>query len=72
MLLIMKVLINNREDFDNWCECNDSYNLISYTEDEPKYYPCIISFRFADSYHDNLYYLYYEFIYLQDFELDKD
>lgn len=72
MLLIMKVLINNREDFDNWCECNDSYVRLSYAEDEPKYYPCIISFRFADAgdfiYDD----LYYEFIYLQDFELDKD
>lgn len=72
MLLIMKVLINNREDFDNWCEYNDSYNHISYAEDEPKCYPCIISFRFVNS--DDLYYddLHYEFVYLQDFELDKD
>ena len=64
----MKVLINNREDFNNWCECNGSFNHISYEEYVPKYYPCIVSFRFADS--DDLY---YEFVYLQDFsELDED
>lgn len=64
----MKVLINNREDFNNWCECNGSFNRISYEEDKPKYYPCIVSFRFADS--DDLY---NEFVYLQDFsELDED
>lgn len=72
MLLIMKVLINNREDFDNWRANNDSFECISYEEDEPKYYPCVVSFRFTDSggfiYDD----LYYEFVYLQDFELDKD
>ena len=63
----MKVLINNREDFDNWWECNDSYKHISYEEDVPKYYPCIVSFRIVglnDSIYDNLY---YEFVYLQDF-----
>lgn len=64
----MKVLLNNREDFDRWYKCNDSYEFISYEEDEPKNYPCIVSFRFADS--DDLY---YEFVYLQDFsELDED
>lgn len=69
----MKVLINNREDFDNWCECNDSYYRISYEEDVPKYYPCIVSFRIVDS-DDSIYDdLYYEFVYLQDFsELDED
>ena len=64
----MKVLINNREDFNNWCERNGSFNYISYEEQLPKYYPCIVSFRFADS--DDLY---YDFVYLQDFsELDED
>lgn len=64
----MKVLISNKEDFNNWCECNDSFNRISYEEDVPKNYPCIVLFRFADS--DDLY---YEFVYLQDFsELDED
>ena len=72
MLLIMKVLINNREDFDNWCKTNDSYNLISYTEDEPKYYPCIMTFRIIDAGYSIYDDLYYEFVYLQDFELDKD
>ena len=69
----MKVLLNNREDFDRWYKCNDSYEFISYEEDEPKNYPCIISFRIVDSY-DSIYdNLYYEFVYLQDFsELDED
>lgn len=69
----MKVLINNREDFDNWRECNDSYKHISYDEDAPKYYPCIVSFRIVNSY-DSMYdFLYYEFVYLQDFsELDEN
>ena len=69
----MKVLINSREDFDNWCKCNDSCNLFSYEENVPKYYPCIVSFRVVDSY-DSIYdNLYYEFVYLQDFsELDED
>lgn len=69
----MKVLLNNKEDFDSWRTNNDSFDCISYEEDEPKYYPCIVAFRYVDS--DNLYYddLYYEFVYLQDFsELDKD
>lgn len=69
----MKFLINNREDFDNWCKINDSCERISYEEDEPKNYPCIVSFRVVDSY-DSIYdNLYYEFVYLQDFsELDED
>jgi hypothetical protein len=69
----MKVLLNNREDFDRWYKCNDSCEFISYEEDEPKNYPCIVSFRVVDSY-DSIYDdLYYEFIYLQDFsELDED
>ncbi len=69
----MKVLLNNREDFNNWCENHDSFNCISCEEDEPKYYPCIVLFRFADYY--DLYNddLYYEFVYLQDFsKLDED
>lgn len=68
----MKRLLNNKEDFDNWCEDNDLCNYNSYEEDEPKYYPCIVSFRFADSggfIYDELY---YEFVYLEDFELDND
>lgn len=68
----MKVLINNRKDFDNWREYNNSCDFISYAEDEPKYYPCIVTSRYVDTgdfiYDD----LYYEFVYLQDFELDKD
>ena len=69
----MKFLLSNKEDFDNWWECNDSYNHISYEEDAPKCYPCIVSFRIVNSY-DSIYdFLYYEFVYLQDFsELDKD
>ena len=69
----MKVLLNNREDFNNWSKCNDSFNHISYEEELPKYYPCIISFRIVDS-DDSIYdNLYYEFVYLQDFsELDED
>lgn len=69
----MKVLINNREDFDNWCKTNDSYNLISYTEDEPKYYPCIMTFRIIDAGYSIYDDLYYEFVYLQDFsKLSED
>ena len=68
----MKVLLNNREDFDRWYKCNDSCECISYEEDKPKYYPCIVSFRVVNSY-DSIYdNLYYEFVYLQDFsELDE-
>ena len=69
----MKILINNREDFDNWCKCNDSYKHISYEEAVPKYYPCIVSFRIVESNYSIYDNLYYEFIYLQDFsELDED
>lgn len=68
----MKDLINNREDFDNWREYNGSCDLISYAEDEPKYYPCIITSRVIDSGYSIRDDLYYEFVYLQDFELDKD
>lgn len=68
----MKVLINNREDFDSWCANNDTFNLISYEEDEPKNYPCIVAFRWVDA-DDSIYDdLYYEFVYLEDFELDND
>lgn len=69
----MKVLLNNREDFDNWSKNNDAYNLISYEEELPKYYPCIITFRVVDSSDSKYDDLYYEFVYLQDFsELDED
>ena len=70
----MKELLNNKEDFDNWCEYNDFCNYIPCEEDVPKYYPCIVTYRYVDS-ADNLYYddLYYEFVYLQDFsELSED
>ena len=67
----MKVLLNNKEDFDNWREC-DSYNYISYSEDEPKNYPCIVTFRVIDAGYSIYDDLYYEFVYLEDFELDKN
>ena len=51
----MKFLLNNKEDFDNWRENNTSYDCISYAEDEPKYYPCVVTYRYVDS-ADNLYY----------------
>ena len=68
----MKTLLNNKEDFYRWCKCNYTFNPISYEEDVPEYYPCIVTYRIVDSgdlYGDDLY---YEFVYLQDFELDKD
>lgn len=68
----MKVLLNNREDFDNWYKCNDSYNRISYEEDVPKYYPCVVSFRILSTGYSIYDDLYYEFVYLEDFKLNKD
>lgn len=69
----MKVLINNREDFDNWCECHNSFNRISYEEDEPINYPCIVIFRVLSTGYSIYDDLYYEFVYLQDFsELSED
>ena len=64
----MKTLLNNKEDFDFWRVYN-LYNYISYEEDEPKNYPCIVTFRIVDN--DNSIYedLYYEFVYLEDFEV---
>ena len=67
----MKTLLNNKEDFDYW-RAYDSYNYISYEEDEPKYYPCIVTSRVIDAGYSIYDDLYYEFVYLQDFELDKD
>lgn len=68
----MKTLLNNKEDFDFWRKNNDSYNCISYEEDEPKYYPCVVTFRILSTGYSIYDDLYYEFIYLQDFELDKE
>lgn len=69
----MKILVNNREDFNNWCKCNDAYMHFSYEEELPKYYPCIVTFRIVDSSDSICDDLYYEFVYLQDFtELDEN
>ena len=68
----MKVLLNNKEDFDNWREYNNSCDIISCAEDEPKYYPCIVTYRIIDARYSIYDDLYYEFVYLQDFELNKE
>jgi hypothetical protein len=64
----MKTLLNSKEDFDNWVNNNDNYNLIDYEETKPKNYPCIVVYRFEDNYYSNTNWCYYEFVYLTDFE----
>lgn len=69
----MKRLLNNKEDFDSWRTNNDSFDCISYDEDEPKYYPCVVTSMVIDAGYSIRDDLYYEFVYLQDFsELSED
>lgn len=67
MRLIMKRLLNNKEDFDNWCENIAPDNIFTYDEDIPNNYPCVVVFTYIDE-TDRIYSdVYYEFVYLSDF-----
>lgn len=65
--MIIKEVLNSKIDFENWSDNHLSDIVISSNEDEPKHYPCIIVYKYIESecIKD---YVYYEFVYLDDFK----
>lgn len=66
--MIIKELLNSKIDFERWGDNNLSDFAISSNEDEPKHYPCIIVYKYVESEYIKDY-VYYEFVYLDDFKI---
>lgn len=67
--MIIKEVLNDKIDFENWRNNHLLDLAISSNEDEPKQYPCIIVYKYIDSEYINVIdYVYYEFVYLDDFK----
>lgn len=63
-----KILLNNKEDFEKWKGSNSHHILIENDEEYPSNYPCIVVDKYTeDFYNDDGDYLYYTFVYLEDF-----
>lgn len=69
--MIFKELLNSKIDFESWGDNNLSDFAISSNEDEPKHYPCIIVYKYVESEYIKDY-VYYEFVYLNDFKKTED
>lgn len=69
--MIIKELLNSKIDFEYWSADYSSDFTISSNEDEPKHYPCIVVYKYVESEYIKDY-VYYEFVYLNDFEKIED
>lgn len=69
--MILKELLSSEIDFEYWSSGYSSDFLISSNEDKPKYYPCIVVYKYVESEYIKDY-VYYEFVYLDDFEKTED
>ena len=67
-LTIMKRLLNNTTDFENWEIEHNDCEFDSYSEDKPMYYPCMVVYCVEESYIYNSHTIKYEFVYQNDFE----
>lgn len=64
-----KTLLNNKEDFEKWKKSNSHHVLIEDEEEQPSNYPCIVVDKYIeDFYLEDVDYLYYTFVYLEDFK----
>lgn len=66
-----KTLLNNKEDFEKWKKLNSHHVLIENEEEHPSNYPCIVVGKYDCEYYRDYDYIYYTFIYLDDFKNDK-
>ena len=70
--MIIKELLTSENDFKYWI---DGYSFdipISSNEEEPKQYPCVVVYKFEESSYINKDFVYYDFVYLNDFERTED
>lgn len=65
--MIIKELLNSEIDFKYWSAGYSFDFAFSSNEDEPKHYPCIVVYKYVESEYIKDY-VYYEFVYLDDFE----
>ena len=64
-----KTLLNNEEDFEKWKKENSLHILIESDEEYPLNYPCIVVDKYNEDYYvDDSDFLYYTFVYLEDFK----
>ena len=63
-----KTLLNNEEDFKEWKELNRHNILIEYNEEYPSNYPCIVVDKYIEDYIGDDNFVYYTFVYLEDFK----
>ena len=66
-----KTLLNNKEDFEKWKKSNSHHVLIENEEEQPSNYPCIVVDNYDCEWYRDFAYVYYTFIYLEDFKDDK-
>lgn len=70
--MIIKELLSSEIDFKKW---SDTYlfDIIFPThEEEPKQYPCVITYKIEESKYVAKDIVYYDFVYLNDFEKTED
>lgn len=70
--MIIKELLNSKIDFKYWSDGYSSDFVISSSEDEPKQYPCVIVYKIEESNYSIKDFVYYDFVYLNDFEKTED
>lgn len=64
-----KTLLNNKEEFEKWKKSNIHHILIENEEEQPSNYPCIVVDKYIEDYYvDDSDFLYYMFVYLNDFK----
>lgn len=69
---MIKRLLNDKEDFEKWKKSISHHVLIENGEEQPSNYPCIVVDKYVvDFYVKDKDYLYYMFVYLEDFKNDK-
>lgn len=70
--MILKKLLNSKIDFEYWSSGYSSDFVISSNEYEPKHYPCVIVYKIEETNYSIRDIVYYEFVYLDDFEKTED
>ena len=62
-----KILLKNKEEFQSWKESNYRHILIENYEEYPSNYPCMLVEKYVENYYGEDDYVYYTFVYLNDF-----
>lgn len=70
--MIIKELLSNEIDFKRWSDGYIFDIIFPAYEEEPKHYPCVVVYKFVESSYVSKDIIYYDFVYLDDFEKKED